>query len=73
MILRCSDRALAETLARDNLRVSALWADLDAVQEKIQSLVRKSGSLRYYESAGYVKDLYQTEREILAQLDRIDD
>lgn len=67
MILRCSDRALAETLARDNLRVSALWAELDDVQEQISETLAASGNTYEY------RKLSDRERDLLAQLDRIDD
>lgn len=71
MILRCSDRALTEYIARTNIRVTALWEELDAVQLEISDLfiARPLGTVA--DSEAY-RTLTTREREIIAELDRID-
>ncbi len=76
MILRQSNRALSETIARANLRCAELWADLDAVQLEISELTTLPSD-RTPTGEWFSMDEFRTlanrEREILAQLDRLDD
>lgn len=67
MILRASDRAISELLARNNLRAEHLWRELDAVQEAIERATAYP-----FQHAEYAR-LIKQERELLAQLDRVDD
>jgi hypothetical protein len=67
VILRCSDRAQSDLLARLNLRAADLWRELDSVQEQISEAVAYPFDHDAYAS------LIMREREILAELDRIDD
>jgi hypothetical protein len=66
MILRCSDRATSDLLARINLRTGDLWRELDAVQEQIET-AKEALDLERFDT------LVTREREILAELDRIED
>lgn len=76
MILRASDRALADHLARINLRCEQLWADLDTVQAQISECVAIPDHRPVtgpWIDRGRYAELTTREREILAELDRIDD
>lgn len=70
MILRASDRAITDHLARIDIRVSALWRELDAVQLELSDMLASCapGSLNRYA----YQTLTNREHEILAELDRID-
>jgi hypothetical protein len=65
MILRCSDRATSDLLARCNLRAADLWRELDSVQEQIET-AKEALDLERFDT------LVTREREILAELDGID-
>jgi hypothetical protein len=68
MILRCSDRATSDLLARINMRAADLWRELDAVQAEIED----AGLPHNWNREPWCS-LRRRESQILAELDRIDD
>lgn len=71
MILRASDRALADMWERNNLRAEHLWTELDRCQNEILAILTHNGEPGTYDRFALAQ-AHRTEREILAQLERVD-
>jgi hypothetical protein len=70
MILRCSDRAQSDLLARINLRCADLWQQLDTVQAEISDLlaIAPDAQPQPLNRAAYSR-LAERERQILRELE----